>query len=398
MRTPWIRYAASAPADHHNHDALHLSAICVVMSQWDGKGWDPATGMLYIPVVGWDRLGWDEDTLDTVRPRCTHRPQQRQETTVAQYCLLVTVSSEHALDLARVLFSSWCVALPHESARVQYCSARFARSVVTLVRGVQVFGALGMVRERAQLSQERASEKLASWRASLKPARWSYATSSEEEDEAALALLLQSMGFLAAAASSWAQAGAGRTAALCVARTALVGHQVHVQDTLVGVPAAAAMALAQQQGRLQEAVVIACAYDLTSESQWADLLWHHLEKGRATLPQFLVDWCHTLPLPASLAMEMAERVGRAVGGGAHVPGPAAYRGDQGGRAAQQLGSAFRSLLRLVPDLELRQRMAATSRVAPSEMETCLELMDRNPPIGAPLVLRRGHGGAILPLM
>ncbi|CAI7732976.1 unnamed protein product [Closterium sp. NIES-53] len=237
---------------------------------------------------------------------------------------------------------------------------------------------LGPARELAEAQERRAGDYLADWRA-LQSSRWLHAN-----DDAAVLMLLDAMRCLCAAASMWDGLGAGDRARRSVAQAALLGLQVHVGDTLVGLTPAAASVLLQQQHRFFEALVIANAYDLTSPADWSLLLWTHLDRFRPS-PEFLDEWAMAVPMALDMLLDVAERVQHEVGNNrsAHV---------------NYLTGAFRHLLWLVPNLEERLQLATVSRAAPAEVDKCLSMLDRVPATSAPLLLRRGHGGAYMPVL
>ncbi|CAI5965865.1 unnamed protein product [Closterium sp. NIES-65] len=237
---------------------------------------------------------------------------------------------------------------------------------------------LGPARELAEAQERRAGDYLADWRA-LQSSRWLHAN-----DDAAVLMLLDAMRCLTAAASMWERLGAGDRARRSVAQAALLGLQVHVGDTLIGLTPAAASVLLQQQHRFFEALVIANAYDLTSPADWSLLLWTHLDRFRPS-PEFLDEWAMAVPMALDMLLDVAERVQHEVGNNrsAHV---------------NYLAGAFRHLLWLVPNLEERLQLATVSRAAPAEVDKCLSMLDRVPATTAPLLLRRGHGGAYMPVL
>lgn len=86
------------------------------------------------------------------------------------------------------------------------------------------------------------------------------------------------------------------------------------------------------------------------------------------------------------------------------------RGDQshfsvwlspGGLPAEwvkHLNRSFRSLLKRTRDLRVRMQLAVHATGFGDVVEACLKMLDKVPDNVGPLVLRRGHGGAYLPLM
>jgi spatacsin len=56
------------------------------------------------------------------------------------------------------------------------------------------------------------------------------------------------------------------------------------------------------------------------------------------------------------------------------------------------------LLKRTRDLRLRVQLATIATGFNDIIDTCMNALDKVPDNAAPLVLRKGHGGAYLPLM
>ncbi|CAB4299348.1 hypothetical protein Pyn_26779 [Prunus yedoensis var. nudiflora] len=118
------------------------------------------------------------------------------------------------------------------------------------------------------------------------------------------------------------------------------------------------------------------------------------------LEEFVAEFVAVLPLQPSMLADLA-RFYRA---------EVAARGDQsqfsvwltgGGLPAEwakYLGRSFRCLLKRTRDLKLRLQLATVATGFGDVMDACMKSLDRVPDNVGPLVLRKGHGGAYLPLM
>ena len=118
------------------------------------------------------------------------------------------------------------------------------------------------------------------------------------------------------------------------------------------------------------------------------------------MEEFVAEFVAVLPLQPSMLAELA-RFYRA---------EVAARGDQsqfsvwltgGGMPAEwakYLVRSFRCLLRRTRDLRLRMQMAIVATGFNDVNDACMKALDKVPDNAGPLVLRKGHGGAYLPLM
>ncbi|PIA25431.1 hypothetical protein AQUCO_11400007v1 [Aquilegia coerulea] len=154
-----------------------------------------------------------------------------------------------------------------------------------------------------------------------------------------------------------------------------------------------------EQSRFQEALIVADAYNLNQPSEWALVLWNQMLKPELT-EQFVAEFVAVLPLQPSMLADVAKFYRAEV----------AARGDQtnfsvwlspGGLPAEwlkHLARSFRCLLKRTRDIRLRLQLATVATGFTDVVEACLKALDRVPDTAGPLVLRKGHGGAYLPLM
>ncbi|KAF8012156.1 hypothetical protein BT93_I0323 [Corymbia citriodora subsp. variegata] len=212
--------------------------------------------------------------------------------------------------------------------------------------------------------------------------------------------LLDSMRYFIEAAEVLSTVDAGNKTFRACAWACLVSLQIRMPDFqwLNCNPTNARYALAEQS-RFQEALIVAEAYGLNHPSEWAPVLWNKMLRPELT-EEFVAEFVAVLPLHPSMLneiaryfrTEMAARVDQTQfsiwisGGGL----PAEW--------AKYLARSFRCLLRRTRDLRLRVQMATTATGFGDVIDACTKAMDKVPENAGPLVLRRGHGGAYLPLM
>ena len=197
-------------------------------------------------------------------------------------------------------------------------------------------------------------------------------------------LLLEAMTLYCKAAAEWAAIDSGRNATRCVSQSALLSLQIRVPDVAwLRLPETAARGLMVQQQRFEEALIVGQAYGLTAPEDWTPVLWAHLMQPRH-LGEFLSDMVKMVPLSAKELMELAQL----------------FRAEVAGRGegARQLASGFRMLLGEVRNLEVRLQMAVIASDFGDLSEDCLQRLDKVPEGAGPLILKRGHGGAYMPLM
>lgn len=249
-----------------------------------------------------------------------------------------------------------------------------------------VYNHFDMKHETAALLESRAEHSSEQW--------FSHYDKDQNED------LLDSMRYYIEAAEVHKSIDAGNKTRRACAQASLVSLQIRMPDFqwLYRSETNARRALVEQS-RFQEALIVAEAYGLNQPSEWALVLWNQMLKPEV-LEEFVAEFVAVLPLQPSMLADLA-RFYRA---------EVAARGDQsqfsvwltgGGLPAEwakYLGRSFRCLLKRTRDLKLRLQLATVATGFGDVMDACMKSLDRVPDNVGPLVLRKGHGGAYLPLM
>ncbi|KAK9064048.1 hypothetical protein SSX86_017920 [Deinandra increscens subsp. villosa] len=212
--------------------------------------------------------------------------------------------------------------------------------------------------------------------------------------------LLESMRYFIEAAEVHSSIDAGNKTRAACARASLVSLQIRMPDfQWLSLSDTKARRVLVEQSRFQEALIVAEAYGLNQPGEWALVLWNQMLKPELT-EQFVAEFVAVLPLHHTMLAEIA-RFYRA---------EVAARGDQsqfsvwltgGGLPAEwakYLERSFRCLLKRTRDLRLRLQLATVATGFADVIAGCVKALDRVPDNGGPLVLRKGHGGAYLPLM
>lgn len=225
--------------------------------------------------------------------------------------------------------------------------------------------------------------------------QWLQRRDKEQSEE-----LLEMMRFYVEAAEVYSTIDAGNKARWSCAQASLVSLQIRMPDTMwLNRSETNARRALVEQCRFQEALIVAEAYNLNQSGEWVLVLWNQM-LCPDLIDQFLTEFVSVLPLPSSMLLELA-RFYRA---------EVTARGDQshfstwltpGGLPhewARHLGKSFRSLLRQTRDVRLRIQLATVATGFPDVIDTCMQILDKVPDTAGPLILRKGHGGAYLPLM
>ncbi|XP_038999892.1 uncharacterized protein LOC120125556 isoform X2 [Hibiscus syriacus] len=212
--------------------------------------------------------------------------------------------------------------------------------------------------------------------------------------------LLESMRYYIEAAEVLSSIDAGNKTRRACAQASLVSLQIRIPDSKwLHLSETNARRALVEQSRFQEALIVAEAYGLNQPTEWALVLWNQMLNPELT-EEFVAEFVAVLPLQPSMLIELA-RFYRA---------EVAARGDQsqfsvwltgGGLPAEwakYLGRSFRCLLKRTRDLRLRLQLATSATGFTDVVDACMKALDRVPDTAAPLVLRKGHGGAFLPLM
>ncbi|KAH8502934.1 hypothetical protein H0E87_014301 [Populus deltoides] len=249
-----------------------------------------------------------------------------------------------------------------------------------------VYNHFDMKHETAALLESRA------WQSSE---QWFHRYDKDQNED-----LLESMRYFIEAAGVHSSIDAGNKTRRACAHASLVSLQIRMPDCKwLNLSETNARRLLVEQSRFQEALIVAEAYGLNQPSEWALVLWNQMLKPELT-EEFVAEFVAVLPLQPSMLVELA-RFYRA---------EVAARGDQsqfsvwltgGGLPAEwakYLERSFRCLLKRTRDLRLRVQLATTATGFSDILDVCMKALDKVPDNAAPLVLRKGHGGAYLPLM
>lgn len=251
----------------------------------------------------------------------------------------------------------------------------------------QVYSHFDMKHETASLLESRSGQCIRQW-FMRRDKYW------QTED------LLEAMRYLIEAAEVYSTIDAGHKTDRACARASLLSLQVRIPDIQwIDLSETNARRVLVEQSRFPEALIIAEAYNLNQSGEWALVLWNQMLKPDL-VEQFVAEFVAVLPLQSSMLLELA-RFYRA---------EVAARGDQshfsvwlspGGLPAEwvkHLGRSFRSLLRRTRDLRVRMQLATVATGFLDVVDSCMKLLDKVPENAGPLILRKGHGGAYLPLM
>ncbi|XP_011622566.1 uncharacterized protein LOC18432027 isoform X1 [Amborella trichopoda] len=212
--------------------------------------------------------------------------------------------------------------------------------------------------------------------------------------------LLDSMRFYVEAAESYSTIDAGNKTRQACAQASLTALQIRMPDHMwLNLSETNARRALVEQARFPEALAVAEAYGLNQPSEWVLVIWNQMLRPDI-IEAFLDEFVAALPLLASMLLELARFYRSEV----------TARGEQsqlsawltpGGLPiewARHLGRSFRALLKRTRDLRVRMQVAAVATGFRDVVEVCATALDRVPESAGPLVLRKGHGGAYLPLM
>ena len=227
-------------------------------------------------------------------------------------------------------------------------------------------------------------------RAAQSSKQWLFRYDKDQNEE-----ILESMRYFIEAVEVHSSIDAGNKTRKARAQASLVSLQIRMPDLQwLDLSETNARRALVEQSRFQEALIVAEAYDLNQPSEWALVLWNQMLK-----PKLTEEFVAVLPLQSSMLAELA-RFYRA---------EVAARGDQsqfsmwltgGGLPeewAKYLGRSFRCLLKRTRDLRLRLQLASVATGFGDVFDACNKALDKVPENAGPLVLRKAHGGAYLPV-
>lgn len=248
-----------------------------------------------------------------------------------------------------------------------------------------VYNHFDMKHETASLLESRAEQSCHQWRL------LQYKDQNED--------LLESMRFYIEAAEVYSSIDAGNKTRYACAQASLVSLQIRMPDIeWLYLPETKARSLLVNQSRFQEALIVAEAYKLNQPSEWTPVLWTQMLKPEMA-EQFISEFVAVLPLQHSMLIELAKIYKSELG--ARLDKPHIVFWTVGGLPAEwakYLGRSIRCLLKRTRDLRWRLQMATAATGFDDVIDACNKALDKVPENAGPLVLRKGHGGAYLPLM
>ncbi|XP_043696644.1 uncharacterized protein LOC122647289 isoform X2 [Telopea speciosissima] len=288
----------------------------------------------------------------------------------------------------------------------KYSAADTATGTVESIRGFRIsvltslkhfnphdLDAFAMVYNHFDMRHETAS--LLETRAVQSTQQWFLGYDREQNED-----LLDAMRYFIEAAGEYATIDAGNKTRRACAQASLLSLQIRMPDIdWINLSETNARRALVEQSRFQEALIVAEAYNLNQAGEWALVLWNQMLKPELT-EQFVAEFVAVLPLQPSMLAELARFYRSEV----------AARGDQshfsvwlspGGLPAEwakHLWRSFRCLLKRTRDIRLRLQLATVATGFTDVVDACMKTLDRVPDAAGPLVLRKGHGGAYLPIM
>lgn len=193
---------------------------------------------------------------------------------------------------------------------------------------------------------------------------------------------------------------AGYSTSWCCAQASMISLQLRMPElTWLKLTETNARRLLVEQPRFAEALIVAEAYDLNQPAEWVPVLWNQMLQS-SRIDEFLDEFVAVLPIPATMLMELARFYRAEVSARGYqmdftkwlTPGAVPME------LSRHLGKSMRTLLKQVLDIRVRVRLATVATGFSDVVDSCMQLLDRMPETAGPLILRKGHGGAYIPLM
>uniref|UniRef100_A0A7N0TN62 Spatacsin C-terminal domain-containing protein n=1 Tax=Kalanchoe fedtschenkoi TaxID=63787 RepID=A0A7N0TN62_KALFE len=249
-----------------------------------------------------------------------------------------------------------------------------------------VYNHFDMKHETASLLESRASKAIN---------KWSLRKNKDHNED-----LLDSMRFYIEAAEVHSSIDAGNKTRVACAQASLVSLQIRMPDfQWLNLSETNARRALVDQSRFPEALIVAEAYGVNQPGEWTPLFWNLMLKPEL-LEQFVNEFVAVLPLQPSTLFDLAKfyksemqaRVDQSnfsvwlTGGGL----PADW--------VKYLWRSFRCLLKRTRDLRTRLQLANAATWHGDVVDACIKIMDKVPDTAGPLILKKGHGGAYLPIM
>ncbi|CAM8951081.1 unnamed protein product [Rhodiola kirilowii] len=249
-----------------------------------------------------------------------------------------------------------------------------------------VYNHFDMKHETASLLESRAMKSIN---------KWSLRKNKDHNED-----LLDSMRFYIEAAEVHSSIDAGNKTRVACAQASLVSLQIRMPDfQWLNLSETNARRALVDQSRFPEALIVAEAYGVNQPGEWTLLLWNLMLKPEL-LDQFVSEFVAVLPLQPSTLFDLAK----------FYKSEMQARGDQsqfsvwltgGGLPAdwaKYLWKSFRCLLKRTRDLRTRLQLANAATWHGDVVDACVKIMDKVPDNAGPLILKKGHGGAYLPIM
>jgi spatacsin len=251
---------------------------------------------------------------------------------------------------------------------------------------MQVYKHFDMKHEAASLLESRAEQYMKSWLLRQDKER--------RNDE-----LLKAMHDLVQTAEVLSTIDAGQRTHRACARASLLSLQIRIPDLVwIGLTETNARRIFVDQSRFQEALIVAEAYSINQPMEWAPVFWNQMPRPDL-IELFVAEFVLVLPLQPPMLVELARFYRAGVAARGEQPHFSAWLSPVGLPAEWvNLGRSFRSLLRRTRDMRLRLQLATLATGFSDVVDVCNGVLDKVPEKAGPLILRKGHGGAYLPLM
>ncbi|KAM0918673.1 hypothetical protein ACQ4PT_008706 [Festuca glaucescens] len=249
-----------------------------------------------------------------------------------------------------------------------------------------VYTHFDMKHEAASLLESRAEQYMKSWLLRQDKER--------RNDE-----LLKAMHDLVQTAEVLSTIDAGQRTHRACARASLLSLQIRIPDLVwIGLTETNARRIFVDQSRFQEALIVAEAYSINQPMEWAPVFWNQMPRPDL-IELFVAEFVLVLPLQPPMLVELARFYRAGVAARGEQPHFSAWLSPVGLPAEWvNLGRSFRSLLRRTRDMRLRLQLATLATGFSDVVDVCNGVLDKVPEKAGPLILRKGHGGAYLPLM
>ncbi|KAK1264752.1 hypothetical protein QJS04_geneDACA023233 [Acorus gramineus] len=249
-----------------------------------------------------------------------------------------------------------------------------------------VYNHFDMKHEMASLLESRSRQSIQQW----------YQRYNHDQNED----LLEAMRLYIEAAEVHSTIDAGHKTGRACAVASLLSLQIRIPDlSWLDLFETTARRALVEQSNFQEALIVAEAYNLNHPGEWAPVLWNQMLKPEV-MERFVAEFVVVLPLQTSMLLELAKfyRAEVAARGDHHSFSVWLSPGGLPAEWVKHLGRSFRSLLRRTRDLRVRLQLATLATGFGDVVDACQRALDRVPETAGPLVFRKGHGGAYLPLM